>query len=121
LSVVDQTDRPPETVLFVQEKIMVVPGWNYPWRLPDLSFCAHPLMYVLGNDAHILHDQLRIFEDIRIDPLEDKFALRGSVERDDVGVIDVAIAKFLDLKDVSGVAELLGDEGKIFQGITPIF
>lgn len=100
---------------------MVVPGWNYPWRLPDLSFCAHPLMNMLRKDAHILHDQLRIFEDIGVNPLEDKYTLRGNVECDDVGIIDVAIAKFLDLEDVSGVAELLGDEGKIFQGITPIF
>ena len=76
-----------------------------------MSFCLHSAMNVLCKDAHILHNQLRIFEDVGVDPLKDEFIICRCIERDNVGVVDVAIAKFFDVKDVPASVELLCNEG----------
>jgi len=118
MGVVNQADRTPEIVFFIHEKIMSVPSRDHARCLPDLAFCAHTLMNVLRKDAHVLHDQLRIFEDVGVDALEDK-VIRG-VACDNVRVVDVAIPKFPDFEDIPLRYELLSDECKIFQGITPV-
>jgi hypothetical protein len=70
-------------------------------------------MDVFGKSAHVLHDEVRFFEDMRVNALKDELFLR--VACDDVGVVDVAVAKFLDPGDGPARCELLCDGFQIFQ------
>ncbi len=84
-------------------------------RLPHMTFLPHALVHMFGEGAHVLHNEVRMFKDMRIDALQDKLVVVRCILRDNICVIDIAIAKFLDVQNISARRELLCDEGKIVQ------
>ena len=67
---------------------------------------------MLGESAHVEHNQLGPAKDVRVDALEDKIFVLWGIQSDEESVIHVAAAIFLDVQDVAGGLELLcdGDE-----------
>jgi hypothetical protein len=69
-----------------------------------------------GN-AHIAHDKVRTGKDPGIDALQDKAAFPVIVQRDQEGVVDIAVSEFPDINNPALGAELCCDSDKVFQGL----
>jgi hypothetical protein len=63
--------------------------------------------HMLCEHSHILHDQLRLFEDLRIDALQDKVFFFVEVVGDKIGIVDVAVPEFAYIADLPLGTELL--------------
>ena len=101
--VIYKTDGAPEIVIFVDEII------------PAVSFNMHTTMDMFGKGAHVLHDEFRLLEHMRVDALQNEFIFRLGIQCDNVRVVDVAIAGLFDLGDVPAGFELFRDIVEIFQ------
>jgi hypothetical protein len=113
LRVLDKTECAPKIAIRINVKITPVPCGYYARRFPGMFFIAHAAMDMFRESAHVLHDELRMFEDMCVDTLQDEFILR--IERDDVCVVDVAVAKIPDVEDIPAWIELPGNKGEFFQ------
>src|SRR5829696_4243603 len=66
---VDITDGSPEVTRRVDIKILTIAGRDYPWHDPVMSLRASATTDMLGEGAHVLHDQIRLLEDLSVDTL----------------------------------------------------
>jgi hypothetical protein len=62
---------------------------------------------VFCEGAHVLHNERGLFEDVSIDALKDEFFLWGA--GDDVGVVDISVAKFCHSADAVAGGEFFCD------------
>jgi hypothetical protein len=66
---------------------------------------------MFGHNPHIPHHQFRLLEDLGVNPLEDKLVINRRIDRDQKGVIDVAIAEGTNLGDAAPMDKLISDRG----------
>ena len=69
LSVIYKTDRAPKIIIFIHEIIAAILGCDHARSIPAVTFCVNAAMDVFSKRAHILHDELRLFEDVRVNAL----------------------------------------------------
>jgi hypothetical protein len=67
------------------------------------------------RNAHIAHDEVRTGKDLCIDALQDKAIFPIIVQRDQEGVVDIAVSEFPDIKNPTQGAELFCYSEKVFQ------
>ena len=58
-------------------------------------------------------------KDLCIDALQDEVIFPVIVQRDQEGVVDIAVSEFPDINNPAFGAELLCDSEKVFQGLAP--
>jgi hypothetical protein len=68
-----------------------------------------------------LHDELGLFEYVGVDALQNEFVFCVVFQCNDIGVVDVAVAKFFDFDNVPAWFELFRNVVKIFQRYASCF
>jgi hypothetical protein len=64
------------------------------------------LLYVIAENTQVQHDQVGVLEHVRVDTLQDKMGVRRSLQRSQVGVVEVAFAVGTHVNDPSTGTEL---------------
>jgi len=74
---------------------------------------------MLGEGAHVYHDQFRATKHSGVDALKDKVLLLFNVKGCEVGIVDVAATVLLDVQDLAFWSELFCDREESVQGFVP--
>ena len=72
---------------------------------------------MLGEGAHVLHDQFRLTKHPRVDALQNKVLFCCAIQGYQEGVMDIAISIFPDVQDPAPGFELVGNGDKMVQGL----
>ena len=111
----DLRDGTPVVPFVVHEEIHPVPRRDDLRQLPDavrlVLLVLIDLVDMRRHEPNVLHELHRIFEDIRVDPLDDRPRLREHRPVDgQIRVVDIAGSHSMDIKQTTFNLKLFGDD-----------